>query len=1085
MAKATRTYLFDALEILPSALSRFVEQRLDNTLGDSWRQQVATKLRLKTSPEGKVGWDQAGLLIAINHYFDQSFKDVLGREERAIVNELIVVRNKFAHNETFSYNNTERALDSMRRLMDAIGATKQSETIGRMRDSVLRVRFEQERRNEQRKKETTLTKTGQTAHGNLKPWRHVIEPHTDVATGEFLKAEFAADLGKVHSGSALSEFSDAKEFFARTYLTDGLSALLMGAAKRLSGKGGDPVVELETNFGGGKTHSMLALYHMVGGTPMSELTGLDQLLSNAKIELPKKVNRAVLVGTSRGPLDPFITESGQRIFTTWGELAWQLGGASAYDLISNNDSKGIAPGSNLLEEVFRKCEPCLILIDEWVAFLRQIYKVDGLPSGNFDSNLSFVQSLTEAVKACPSTILVASLPSSQIEVGGEGGEAAKERIKQTFARIESSWRAATQDESYEIVRRRLFKPIESEQYRHKENTVRQFENFYREEQDEFPLGTPEASYRRKLDVAYPIHPELFDQLYSCWGSLDRFQRTRGVLRLMAQVVHELWMHEDASAMIMPGSVPVGTNMVQSELLRYVDESWQSIIAGDIDGPQSIPLEIDRHRSHLNQFSATRLVARAIFMGTAPLHRQPNKGLDKKQICRAVVQPGENPGIFQDALRHLGTRAQFLHSDTDRYWFSVSESLNRMALDRAGQIEKSTLLNEIDVRLRQQFKGIKELGQFTTTVVAPYSNDKVPDNGGGVQVVILGVNSAHDGKEDSAAITEGKNILEQCGAAGRIYRNTLVFLAADKTHLENLMQAVSINLAWDSIQADIDKLNLTPSDVAQARKKLVEASKTVEVRISEAWCHFIYPDQESAEQEKVAWKTTKVGGGQNVLREASKRMERDEALVTVLGPNRLNKDLIKYIWNDNCHLHLNDIQEYHDRYLYLPRLKDSNVLARTVKAAIEGLIPGPFAYAESYEEETNTYIGLTISQSNVEVAVNRSSVIVEASVAKEHLELHPTEKDDENDEEGEDEGDKEKEPIKPTKFSGTVEISSQRPVPEIAEIMEGIVQPLTGLPNHKVTLRLEVNAEIPDGMDEKLVRIIRENANTLEFKSSIN
>ncbi|MFD1809909.1 DUF499 domain-containing protein [Gemmobacter lanyuensis] len=212
--------------------------------------------------------------------------------------------------------------------------------------------------------------------------------------------------------------------------------------------------------------------------------------------------------------------------------------------MAENDANGIAPGSNLLEELFRQCAPSLILIDEWVAYLRQIYKVEGLPSGSFDSNLSFVQSLTEAVKASPGTLLVASLPASQIEVGGEGGQEALSRLKQTFSRVETGWRPADQEESYEIVRRRLFKEIPGDKFHHRDNTLKQFAKMYRDSPNEFPQNCEGEDYRRKLEKAYPIHPELFDQLYTSWGSLEKFQRTRGVLRLMAQVIHELWMNND-------------------------------------------------------------------------------------------------------------------------------------------------------------------------------------------------------------------------------------------------------------------------------------------------------------------------------------------------------------------------------------------------------------------------------------------------------------------------------------------------------------------------------------------------------------
>ena len=528
MAKSTRQYVFEGMETLPDALIPFVEKRLESALTGHW--QVATAERvngLKPDSNGNIAWDQAALLNAMDRFWTDAFKAVLGRAERSIVNELVDIRNKLSHNETFTYDDAERALDSMRRLMQAIGAGAPAEQLGKMRDTILRTKFTELQRKEERRK-TSRSEISVDTAGGLLPWREVVEPHPDVATGEFLQAEFAADLGKVHAGSAPSEYGDPREFFGRTYLTDGLGALLVGAAKRLSGAGGDPVVELQTNFGGGKTHSMLALYHMAGGTPARDLPGLDQLLSEHGAAVPQHVKRAVLVGTWRGPQDVNAQEGGREIRTTWGEMALQLGGADAFDMIAENDAKGVAPGSNLLEAIFRKCSPCLILIDEWVAYLRQIYKVDGLPSGSFDANLSFVQSLTEAVKTSPGTLLVAALPASQIEVGGDGGQEALVRLKQTFSRVESSWRPASQEESYEIVRRRLFKDIPGDKFHHRDNTLTQFAKLYREKANEFPRGSADEDYRRKLEKAYPIHPELFDQLYTGWGSLERFQRTRGV-----------------------------------------------------------------------------------------------------------------------------------------------------------------------------------------------------------------------------------------------------------------------------------------------------------------------------------------------------------------------------------------------------------------------------------------------------------------------------------------------------------------------------------------------------------------------------
>ena len=1092
MAKSTRQFVFEGMELLPEALIPFVEKRLESSLTGHWQVQVVEKLPgLKPNGKGAIAWDQAALLNAMDRFWMDAFKSVLGRAERSIVNELVDVRNKLSHNETFTYDDAERALDSMRRLMEAISAGEVADQLGKMRDTILRTKFTELQRNEERKKTQRSDISVDTVAG-LMPWREVVEPHQDVATGEFQQAEFAADLAKVHNGSAPSEYRNPREFFARTYLTEGLSNLLIGAAKRLSSAGGDPVVELQTNFGGGKTHSMLALYHMVGGTPTEDLPGLDQLLSRQGLTVPKKINRAVLVGTSRGPHDVISLEGGRKIRTTWGELAWQLGGAEVFEMIAENDARGIAPGSNLLEAIFKKCAPCLILIDEWVAYLRQIYKVDGLPSGSFDANLSFVQALTEAVKASPGTLLVASLPASQIEVGGEGGQEALVRLKQTFSRVESSWRPASQEESYEIVRRRLFKEIPGDKFHHRDNTLKQFAKLYRENTNDFPQGCADEDYRRKLEKAYPIHPELFDQLYTSWGSLEKFQRTRGVLRLMAQVIHELWMGNDPSVMIMPGSVAISTARVEPELLHYLDTSWQSIIAGDVDGVTSTPYKIDQSAPNLNRYSATRRVARAVFMGTAPTHGQENKGLDDKQINLGVVQPGERPAIFGDALRRLTNQAKFMHSDLGRYWYSMSASLNRIAADRAGQFEEALVLMEIDKALVAYINGLADRGHFDAVQVAPGSSSDVPDEPGGVRAVILGVAHPHTGRDGSEALAEAKDILIQRGSTPRVYRNMLVFLAAEHRQLDNLKAAMRSALAWAEIVRETDRLNLTQSDSALAKAKLAESNETLKTRLKEAWCYLLYPVQESA-QADLEWTSAKVPAQDGLLARASKKLVSDEGLLPELGPARLDRELQKYIWNGKDHLFLKDLWEYLNRYTYLPRLKNQGVLIKAVQAAAGGMLPGAFAYAERWDEKSGTYLGLAIERAvNAAIVIDSDSVIVKPDVADAHrpgsVQPGPA---------GGPEGPGDRPPEtggqptggapeppptekKPTRFTGTVMISPDRPARDMHQIVEAIVEQLTTLPGCEVKLKLEIDAEVPSGLERAKVRTLVENANTLGF-----
>jgi hypothetical protein len=777
-------------------------------------------------------------------------------------------------------------------------------------------------------------------------------------------------------------------------------------------------------------------------------------------------------------------------------MAWQLGGKAGFELVAENDRTGISPGSNLLEKLFKQFGPCLILIDEWVAYLRQIYRVEGLPSGSFDSNISFVQALTEAVKASPGTLLVASLPASQIEVGGEGGQEALARLKQTFSRVESTWRPASQEESYEIVRRRLFKDIPGDRYHHKDNTLRQFAKLYRENTNDFPQGCADEDYRRKLDKAYPIHPELFDQLYTSWGSLEKFQRTRGVLRLMAQVIHELWMGNDPSVMIMPVSVAVSSARVEPELLHYLEPTWQSIIAGDVDGLNATPYKIDQGAPNLNRYSATRRVARAIFMGTAPSRGQENRGLDDKQINLGVVQPGERASIFSDALRRLANQAKFMHSDLGRYWYSTSASLNRVAADRAGQFDEALVLIEIDKELSKYVNGLRDRGHFDAIQVAPGGSSDVPDESGGVRAVILGVAHAHTGRPGSDALKEAQDILLQRGSTPRVYRNMLVFLAPDQRQLDHLKQATRAALAWEEILQQKDRLNLTQSDTSMAASKAADSRSTLQTRLREAWCFLMYPIQESA-QSDVDWATTKIPAQDGLLARASKKLVADDALMIELGPQRLNRELDKYIWHDHPHLHLKDIWDYLNRYTYLPRIKDRSVLINTVSTAISGILPSAFAYAERFDESSG-YVSLAIANSGgVHVVIDGESVIVRPEIAEqqhkaakgaagqelggEHAPGSP-ENQAENDTPGlhRPEVSGQVEEKKPTRFIGTVMISPDRPAREIHQIIEAIVEQLTTLPNSDVALKLEITAEVPDGLDKGKVRTLIENANTLGF-----
>ena len=265
--------------------------------------------------------------------------------------------------------------------------------------------------------------------------------------------------------------------------------------------------------------------------------------------------RVVLVGNKISPGNPVTKPDGTVVRTLWGELAWQLGGKKAYARIKADDEKATSPG-DVLRELFNEYGPCLILIDEWVAYARQLHDQSDLPAGGFETQFTFAQVLTESAKLAKNCLLVISLPASDtygsphtqaddVEVGGTRGREALDRLRNVVGRVESSWRPASAEEGFEIVRRRLFEPLsDPAQFKDRDVVARAFADLYRTQQAEFPPECRESEYEKRIKAAYPIHPEIFDRLYTDWSTLVKFQRTRGVLRLMAAVIHSLWEKGD-------------------------------------------------------------------------------------------------------------------------------------------------------------------------------------------------------------------------------------------------------------------------------------------------------------------------------------------------------------------------------------------------------------------------------------------------------------------------------------------------------------------------------------------------------------
>jgi len=1106
MAVTNHERVGKAMELLKQGLSPFVDRELKNLFKDKALIEANRYLgedRL-LSKKGVIEWDVAALLKVMWDAWNDVFRRTLGPAERSLVNELRDHRNKWAHQEAFSSDDAYRTLDSAGRLLTAVSAPQAAET-EKLKMELLRLRFDEQVRSEARR--TVGTGIEGAVAANLKPWREIVTPHKDVASGQYQQAEFAADLWQVHIGEGTDEYRNPIEFFRRTYLTESLKQLLVGSVKRISGKGGDPVVQLQTNFGGGKTHSMLALYHLFSGTRLGDLAGADGVLQEAGTAKLPGVKRVVLVGNKISPGNPVKKSDGTVVRTLWGELAWQLGGRKAYDRVRADDEKATSPG-DVLRELFVEYGPCLVLVDEWVAYARQLHDQSDLPAGGFETQFTFAQVLTESAKLAKNCLLVISLPASDttgsphtqaddVEVGGQRGREALDRLRNVVGRVESSWRPASAEEGFEIVRRRLFEPLADQaHFKGRDVVARAFADLYRTQHQEFPPECHDADYEKRIKAAYPIHPEIFDRLYTDWSTLVKFQRTRGVLRLMAAVIHSLWEKGDKNPLIMPANIAIDDARVQSEMNRCLSDNWAPIIEKDVDGPGSLPLRIDAEIPNLGKFAATRRVARTIYLGSAPMADAAHHGLEERRIKLGCVMPGESPAVFGDALRRLAAAATYLYQDGSRYWYSTQPTVTKLAEDRAEQLKREAdkVIQEIDKRLRAD---LHKMGDFKRVHPMPSASSDVPDDLD-ARLVVLGVDHAYTKEPGNAAEVAAKAIFEKRGNAPRLYRNTLIFLAADKTRLQDLDEAVRKFLAWQSILDQEKELDLSHHQVTQAETQRTAADGAVTARLPETYQWLLVPVQANP-QASVTWQSIRLSSGQDWLAErASKKLKNDELLVVNFAASRLRMELDRVpLWRGN-HVAIRQLVADFGRYLYLPRLQSSGVLVNAIRSGLALLTweQDAFAYAESYDESANRYRGLQ-SGAQLALAADDTGLLVKPEVARLQLDQElaaattvggKTVTPEPAPAPGKSKagGGGPIGPIaapKPRRYHGTVTLDPERVGRDAGRIADEVITHLVGLVGSKVQVTLEIAAEIPDGASDNIVRTVTENSRTLKFSGN--
>ncbi|MDR1189252.1 MAG: DUF499 domain-containing protein, partial [Bifidobacteriaceae bacterium] len=623
----------------------------------------------------------------------------------------------------------------------------------------------------------------------------------------------------------------------------------------------------------------------------------------------------------------------------------------------------------------------------------------------------------------------------------------------------------------------------------------------------------DASYEARIKASYPLHPELLDRLYEDWSALERFQRTRGVLKLISSVVHELWAEGDASPLILPGNVPLAATTVNTDLTQYLEDSWKPIIDRDIDGTAATAAQIDNARSTLGSRHVTRRIAKTIFMGAAPRAKSARKGLDKQYVWLGTAVPGDALGSFGAALDAMEQQSTYFYVDQGHYWFDTQASVTKTASDYAERLREDpeTVWNEIVARLGAEER---QRGEFSRVHIAPEFSGDIPDLEE-TRLVILHPRHSRRKGDGAASATDQwvKEALETRGSSQRTHRNALVFLAADRDMLESLEAGVRTYLGWKLVLSMAEEMNLTAQQKRQADDAVLRAGQVISDRLRDTFVWCVYPSQPDPKLPfELAAERVPDSAGKSLAQRVSDRLvTRLRQLIPNLDPTYLGRELneaLKPAWHDG-HISVGEVWSYFTRYPYLSRLTRRDVLDQAVRDAADAILVGDerFAIASGYDAHGGRYRDLVVPpQPSATVHVTDQTLLVDWDVAHAQVERERAPEPPPGPGDGDRSGwappgdgsrgaptgavrqggavppvpeDDKATEARTTRYFGQVHLNPRRYGSSFSAISKEILERLEAS-GADLEIVLDIQARKPAGFTESETRTINENARTLRF-----
>lgn len=827
-------HLYKAFGLFIEAFRPYVVAVLSAEAGERWSAWFVEALY----PQQQENWNQ-GLKSGstpeslIDYPYLKSFalkyKDLLradfGKDTNNLPSKLdgiYEVRNKLAHFQDISEDEVALTFITMKSVARSLKMDELEEALASLQEA---------------KDEPPLA-SAPTApvnvpleHGALLPWFRVVTPHMDIKQGRLDESVFAANLAEVALGNGREIYSNPGVFFSKTYFTAGLKNVAKTVLRGLNGNedAENRVISLQTGFGGGKTHTLISLYHLSKwGKNAIHSNYTKELLAYTGNPEFESANIAVFTNTTNDPANGRQAEDGVHIQTIWGELAYQLGGKAAYELVRKNDEQLIAP-AGLFKQVLAQCTPALILVDELADYCVKASARQAGSSSLADQTISFMQELTEAVAGTNNCVAVITLPASVQEVGNTPeAQAILNSLQKRVSRVGADTQPVADEEIYEVIRRRLFESIGDQQTI--ENVVDRYMNMYQEYWSELPSNANKTEYKQKMLKSYPFHPELIDVFRIRWASHHDFQRTRGVLRLLAAIVSDLWKRQQnlpgGNAMIHTGVVNFANlDALSGQLKKLYGNGYDSVISADAAGSSSNAFKIDSNKKEYGDWYLTQGIASVILMHSFG-SEGTNKGISVPELKLNLLVPhGFNHNSVNGALDELESNAYYLYyaqssSAGKRYWFHTKPNINILINQAKGDVKPNDITAEIINRLQQKSRNMNAFHVLVNPA------EDIPEQ---MKPTLLVLSPNHLAKPDGIngkTLPLIEKIATKKGNSERIYRNTLLFLLCSELGIGKLQADVREYLACQKISTEYNH-QLETEQKADLRKRMDDASKSTE------------------------------------------------------------------------------------------------------------------------------------------------------------------------------------------------------------------------------------------------------------------